>query len=119
MLNDLTPRWKLWFERRGVLVAGEREAELLDAIDRTRSIKEAARATGISYRTAWACLQAMEKALGRPVVHSRAGGPGGGTTALTEDSRELVRLYAEARRRLAGHVEREFQDARAETTLRP
>lgn len=111
---DVMPRASVWFERRGIHLIGDREASLLEAIERTRSIKEAAVAAGVSYRTAWSCLQAMEKTLGKPVVSSRAGGPGGGATTLTDDTRELLRLYNEVRRRVAAQVEQEFRTA-AET----
>ena len=75
------------------------------------SIKEAAKSVGISYRTAWARLQEMERALGHPVVRYRAGGPGGGATALTDETRRLLRLYGEVCARSVADVEREFQAA--------
>jgi molybdate transport system regulatory protein len=98
--SDLIPRAGLTLTRRGEPVLGEREARLLEAVDRVRSIKEAAREAGISYRTAWSAIQIMEKALGRPVVTSRAGGPGGGATTLTDECRNLLELYRDLRRRL-------------------
>lgn len=55
----------------------------------------------------------MEAALGRSVVSSRAGGPGGGATTLTDDTRELLRYYNEVRRRVTAHVEQEFRSAAA------
>lgn len=104
--SDLIPRAGLTLTRRGEPVIGEREARLLEAVDRVRSIKEAAREAGISYRTAWSAIQIMEKALGRPVVTSRAGGPGGGGTALTDECRGLLELYRDLRRRLDEEVAR-------------
>jgi molybdate transport system regulatory protein len=86
--------------RRGVQVIGDREARLLEAVDRVRSIKDAAADAGISYRTAWSAIQQMEEALGRPMVVSRAGGPGGGATTLTDEGRRLLTAYQELRRRL-------------------
>lgn len=97
---DLVPRANLTLLRRGVPVIGEREARLLEAVDRVRSIKDAAAQAGISYRTAWSAIQEMERALGRPVVESRAGGPGGGATTLTEECRQLLALYQDLHRRL-------------------
>lgn len=97
---DLIPRAQVTLTRRGAPVIGEREARLLDAVDRVRSIKDAAAEAGISYRTAWSAIQQMEEALGRPIVVSRAGGPGGGATTLTDECRRLLSLYQELRRRL-------------------
>ena len=97
---DLIPHALLTLTKRGVAVIGEREARLLDAVDRVRSIKDAAAEAGISYRTAWSAIQQMEQALGRPMVVSRAGGPGGGATTLTDECRRLLALYQDLRRQL-------------------
>jgi molybdate transport system regulatory protein len=97
---DLVPRASITLMRRGVAVMGEREARLLEAVDRVHSIKDAARETGISYRTAWAAIQLMERAFGRPVVESRAGGPGGGATTLTDECKRLLQSYQAMRRQL-------------------
>lgn len=100
LFPDLVPHAVVTLTKRGATVIGEREARLLDAVDRVRSIKDAASEAGISYRTAWSAIQQMEQALGRPMVVSRAGGPGGGATTLTEESRHLLGLYQDLKRRL-------------------
>src|SRR5206468_12795664 len=97
---DLVPHALVMLTKRGVAVMGEREARLLEAVDRVRSIKDAASQAGISYRTAWSAIQQMEQALGRPMVVSRAGGPGGGATTLTDECRGLLTLYQNLRREL-------------------
>src|SRR5258707_15034129 len=97
---DLNPKANVALTRRGTPVLGEREARLLEAVDRVKSIKDAAAEAGISYRTAWSAIQQMEQALGRPIVVSRAGGPGGGATTLTEECRRPLTLYQELEGRL-------------------
>jgi molybdate transport system regulatory protein len=97
---DLVPKANVTLTRRGTAVLGEREARLLEAVERVRSIKDAATEVGISYRTAWSAIQQMEEALGRPVVVSHAGGPGGGATTLTDECRRLLTLYQNLRREL-------------------
>src|SRR5213594_5037354 len=109
--SDLIPHVLVTLTKRGVAVIGEREARLLDAVDRVRSIKDAAAEAGISYRTAWSAIQQMEQALGRPMVVSRAGGPGGGATALTDECRRLLALYQSLRRRLEDTLGRVWQSA--------
>ena len=104
--TDLVPRANITLTRRGVPVLGEREARLLEAIARVHSIKDAAREAGISYRTAWGAIQLMERSFGRPVVESRAGGPGGGGTTLTDECQQLLRSYQEMRRHLEGDLAR-------------
>lgn len=109
LFPDLRPRAHVTLTRRGVSIIGEREARLLDAVDRVRSIKDAAAEAGISYRTAWSAIQQMEEALGRPVVVSRAGGPGGGATTLTDDCRRLLALYQDLRRQLDDELTRAWE----------
>src|SRR6266481_9691114 len=106
---DLVPHVMVMLTKRGVEVLGEREARLLDAVDRVRSIKDAAGEAGISYRTAWSAIQQMEEALGRPMVVSRAGGPGGGATTLTDECRKLLALYQDLRRRLEDVLARDWE----------
>src|SRR5881396_623660 len=109
--EDLVPHGLVTLTKRGVSVIGEREARLLEAVDRVRSIKDAAAEAGISYRTAWSAIQEMERALGRPVVVSRAGGPGGGATTLTDECRQLLALYQDLQRRLEDTLGRVWQSA--------
>ena len=110
---DLTPHALLTLTKRGAGVIGEREARLLDAVDRVRSIKDAAAEAGISYRTAWSAIQQMEQALGRPMVVSRAGGPGGGATTLTDECRQLLASYQDLRRQLEEILARAWDTSEA------
>ena len=109
MANDVVAKSTVWLERGGTYLLGQREAQLLEAVERVGSIKEAAKAVSLSYRTAWARIQILERALGHPIVRSRAGGPGGGATTLTPEGRDLVRSLLELSRRIEGTVEREYR----------
>lgn len=73
--------------------AGEDRIALLEAIDRFGSITRAAREVGVSYKTAWDAVDAMNNAAERPLVHRSAGGVDGGGTLLTEEGRNTIRLY--------------------------
>ena len=105
MLADVVVKSTVWLERGGTYLVGEREAQLLDAVERVGSIKEAAKTVDLSYRTAWARIQGLERALGQRVVHSRAGGTGGGATSLTPEGRELVQSLLELSKRIGTTVE--------------
>ena len=112
MISDLAVHARVWLARPGGYLLGAPEARLLEAIERAGSIKEGAEAAAMSYRTAWARVREMERVLGRPVVRSRAGGPGGGATTLTDDARGLVSLFHDLDRRVTEHTDREFTRAR-------
>ena len=66
---------------------------LLEAIDRCGSISRAAREVGISYKTAWDAVDAMNNVAEKSLVLRGAGGAGGGGTILTEHGKDTVGLY--------------------------
>jgi 8-oxo-dGTP diphosphatase len=74
-------------------VLGEGRAELLELIDETGSLSEAAKGMGMSYRYAWGVVRKVSEAAGGPVVESARGGSRGGRTALTALGRELVDIF--------------------------
>ena len=109
--TDIVAHSRVWLERPGGYILGEPEARLLEAIERTGSIKDGALAATMSYRTAWARVRDMEHALGRPIVRSRAGGPGGGSTTLTAEAQGLLRVFREIDRRVADALREAFPHA--------
>ena len=66
---------------------------LLEQIGETGSITQAAKAVGISYKTAWDAVDAMKNLSGEALVESLSGGKGGGGTRLTEAGQKLVQTY--------------------------
>ena len=74
-------------------VLGEGRAELLELIDETGSLSEAARGMGMSYRYAWGVVRKIDEAAGGPVVESTRGGSRGGRTSLTPLGRELLATF--------------------------
>lgn len=66
---------------------------LLDQIGESGSITQAAKAVGVSYKTAWDAVDAMKNLSSEPLVESGSGGKGGGGTVLTEAGNRLIRAY--------------------------
>ena len=81
------------------------QVRLLEAIAAEGSITRAAKAAGVSYKTAWDMVDAMNNLSPQPLVTRAAGGRGGGGTQLTEAGHALVKVYraieAEQHRMLA------------------
>lgn len=102
------PRIKLWVERDGNLVLSDYRVRLLELIDETGSLTEAAAAMQLSYRRAWGKLKEIERNLGVKLVESAAGGAGGGGSRLTDDGRRFVDLYGNFRRTMERDLDREF-----------
>ena len=92
--------WKAWLERDGRFVLSEGRAALLRAVEKRRSLRDAAAELKISYRHAWAMLRKTGAAAGEPVIRSERGGRGRGSTVLTEAGEKALRAYDSERRRL-------------------
>ena len=105
----LSARMKLWIERDGSSFFGDGRAALLEAIDRTGSLSQAARTMRMSYRTAWENINQMETAFARQLVVRQTGGSQGGGCTLTEGARALLAAYARFREELEKSKETLFQ----------
>src|SRR5438309_2220310 len=86
----LVPRVKVWLEYRGHYAFGFGICEILKAVDRAGSIKQAAGDLGKSYRYVWGRIKEAEHALGQLLVQTQVGGQGSQRSALTEAARQLV-----------------------------
>ncbi|WP_435119422.1 TOBE domain-containing protein [Halolamina sp. C58] len=75
---------------------GERDAELLRAVDEAGSLNAAASRLGRSYSRAHGRLTDLEDAFGSLVERQR-GGSGGGGSVLTERARELLAAFERLR----------------------
>jgi molybdenum ABC transporter molybdate-binding protein len=100
--HDWTVGLYVWVRRAGLPIFGKGRLELLEHIDRSRSISAAAREMGMSYRRAWLLVQSINEAAGQPLVVAAAGGVQGGGAALTPLGRRAVT----ALRELQDHVNR-------------
>ena len=76
----------------------EQQILLLQAIHTTGSITKAAKQVGISYKTAWDRIEAMNNLSIVPLVKRSAGGAKGGGTALTNEAEELIAEFIELQR---------------------
>lgn len=108
--NDWSLRLRIWIERDGQTLLGPERLELLQAIDRCRSISAAARQVGVSYRHAWLLVQSVNEAAGRPLVESAIGGSKGGGARLTELGRRAIQVF--------GQLQKEVQAAAAKIAPR-
>ena len=75
------------------IVLGPGKADLLDAIERHGSLRDAADEIGMSYMRAWRLVQTMNAAFREPVVVLSRGGRTHGGAELTDIGRQALDLY--------------------------
>lgn len=92
-MMDLKIKSKLWLEVDGRPVFGRGRRFLLEAIDKSGSINQAAKKINISYRKAWGYIKAMEERLGIKLIDRHIGGRSGGGATITEDARRFLKQY--------------------------
>jgi molybdate transport system regulatory protein len=86
---------RIWLTKNGKNFLGRGRIELLQHIDETGSIAEAARIMKMSYKSAWDSVDAMNRSAGFALVERASGGKGGGGSKLTGEALRLISLYRE------------------------
>jgi len=75
---------------------GPGKIELLERIQQTGSLRQAAQALSMSYRRAWLLLDGLNHSFTEPVSTASVGGQGGGGVTLTPFGLEVIRCYRAA-----------------------
>jgi molybdate transport system regulatory protein len=88
---------------------GPGKIELLEAIDRHGSIRQAAIDLGMSYRHAWLLIDDLNHSFTEPVTRTSVGGSSGGGAKLTDLGADLIRRYRRAGRRIESFARAEFE----------
>lgn len=91
MSDPLTIRFRVDFGSRCSVGIGK--IQLLEAIDRSGSLSQAARLLKMSYRRAWLLMADLNKSFDQPVVDTATGGAHGGGAVLTPLGSRLVASY--------------------------
>jgi molybdate transport system regulatory protein len=88
---------------------GPGKIELLEGIERTGSLRQAALTLGMSYRRAWLLLDALNHSFSEPATTASVGGHGGGGVHLTPFGQEIIRCYRAASRAIESAARSELQ----------
>jgi molybdate transport system regulatory protein len=112
--NTIGLSGNLWINLAEHKFLGEDRFNLLEKIDELGSITKAAKAVGISYKTAWDTINLINNLAEKPLVDRLTGGKGGGGTSLTaEGKRVLVQFTTiqEEHRKFLTNLEDRLGDA--------
>ncbi len=91
----ITPEVRLRIDLGPGISIGPGKVALLEQIERSGSLSQAARVLKMSYRRAWLLLDDINHGLAEPVTTASVGGSGGGGAQLTDFGRRVVAAYRE------------------------
>lgn len=83
----------LWFTKAESKFLGGDRIALLEKIGELGSITQAAKAIGVSYKTAWEMMNQINNLSAAPLVDRATGGKGGGGASLTPAGHELLEQF--------------------------
>ncbi len=93
-------RLRHWVFIDDIKFFGPGRYELLEHIEQTGSISKAATAMGLSYKKAWAMVDAMNTKGKSPYVITQKGGAHGGGTVLTDTGKQVMQAYKKLNEKL-------------------
>ncbi len=85
--------FRLWIKGKSGSFLGEGRVSLLEKIEETGSIREAASALQMSYQKAWKLMDIMNEQSPEPLIEKSTGGKKGGGTTLTQIGKDWVEFY--------------------------
>lgn len=83
----------MWLNKDTHNYLSSKRIALLEQIKQTGSLTQAAKAAGMSYKSAWDALSVMNSLADQPLTYAAVGGRDGGGTQLTEAGSRAVQLY--------------------------
>ena len=104
----------LWINRADHKFLGGGRINLLEKIEEHGSITKAAKAVGISYKTAWDVVNLINNLAEKPLVDRITGGKGGGGTSLTAEGKKVVAQFntiQEEHRKFLDNLENRLGDS--------
>ncbi|MFC5410164.1 winged helix-turn-helix domain-containing protein [Larkinella bovis] len=91
-MADLRINGRIWLEAQERFF-GIGRMELLERIQRTGSINQAAKEMKMSYKRAWELVQSMNSQADSPLVITQTGGERGGGAVVTEEGHKYLTYY--------------------------
>lgn len=89
---------------------GPGKAELLEAIQRTGSISQAAKSMNMSYRRAWQLVDTMNQCFDSALVETQTGGTHGGGAVVTELGQTILKKFRIMENQAAQAIQQDFDE---------
>jgi molybdate transport system regulatory protein len=105
--KEFVVKGSIWMECNGERFFGPGPAELLERINKTGSINQAAKQMQMSYKKAWEIINMLNTQAVQPLVVTQTGGSSGGGSMITDEAKAVMARYRELRERFAVLLEKE------------
>lgn len=106
--SELAVRSKVWVESAGARVFGIGLARLLENVSSAGNLRQAAKASGMSYRYAWDLIRSAEERLGKKLLERHAGGADGGGSVLSIEGKRVLDIFEQLNTEVAGYADQCF-----------
>lgn len=90
---------RIWIELGDEKILGHGRVELLERIQASGSIRQAALQMKMSYKHAWDLINHLNASFSAPVVISHRGGKGGGNAVVTESGLNIIKEFKDLQAR--------------------
>jgi len=105
-----TVRSKIWFEVAGAHAFGSGLARLLENINHSGTLRNAAKASNMSYRYAWNLIRMAEHHFGKVLINRHAGGRCGGSSELSPDGLHMLDVFKQLNEQVAVFTDKKFAE---------
>lgn len=103
-------KMRLWIEETQGPFLGIGKIWLLENIQKTGSITNAAKEMKMAYRQAWQLVQEMNQRAESPLVEKLLGGKGGGGARLTDAGERAIQTFKAIEKRINDFAQKETQN---------
>jgi molybdate transport repressor ModE-like protein len=102
---------KVWIEDDADnLIFGGGKTQILEYIDETGSISEAAKKVGMNYKKAWTHIKILQEYLEDELVIANKGGKGQGGTVLTPKAKEIIKTFKILRKDIKNFTQKRYEE---------
>lgn len=105
--GQFTVNGSLWLEGDGVRFFGPGPVQLLQLIQETGSINQAAKKMQMSYKKAWQLVNNLNAMSAEPMVITATGGEKGGGSSISEEAVQMISYHQQLRERFKKFLEEE------------
>jgi molybdate transport system regulatory protein len=107
---DLELKATLRIVADGEPVFGPGRLQLLEEIEKTGSINQAAKNMNMSYKKAWHMINTMNEQAKSPLIVTQTGGSSGGGTVITTEGVAVIQFYRDLRERFNAFLKLESEN---------